>query len=146
MMYASSLLNGLRVLVIDGHSDSRELLAMLFEPYGVEMLPAASVGEALDILSRTPPDLLISELRLPDEDGYLLMQKVRDFEIAHGVQIPAIALTTSIDNLDRDRALAGGFCQYISKPCNLDELMESVTGLVEQYQSNSSPADSPSVA
>jgi CheY-like chemotaxis protein len=115
--HQSLSLNGLQALVVDSNGDSRDLLTMLFQLYGMETIAATSVGEALEILEGVQPDLLISEIGLPKEDGYSLMDRVKALEVAKQVQIPAIALTTYARKEDRDRALAAGFRKHIAKPC-----------------------------
>ncbi|MBW4574121.1 MAG: response regulator [Aphanothece sp. CMT-3BRIN-NPC111] len=127
-------LNGLRVLVVDSDLDSRDLLTMVFEEYGVETSTATSASEALAILKQVKPDLLISEICLPKEDGYSLMSKVKAFESAEQVQIPAIALTTYASKGDRACALSVGFCNYLLKPFEIDELIAIVAYLTEHVQ------------
>ena len=80
MLPQSSLLDGLQVLIVDSDPDSASLLALIFEQDGVEILVATSANEAIDILQQNKPDLLISELRLPGEDGYSLIRKVKAIE------------------------------------------------------------------
>jgi CheY-like chemotaxis protein len=113
---------------------------MIFEPYGVETIAATSAGEALEILKQVRPDLLISEIRLRKEDGYSLMSKVKALEIAQQVQIPAIALTVYARESDRARALSVGFDRYLSKPFDINELLEIVTCLTLNKQLQSIPA------
>ncbi|MBD2460791.1 response regulator [Oscillatoria sp. FACHB-1407] len=132
-MDGSALLeSGLRVLVVDGDPDSRELLAILFQEYGVEIITASSVSESLTIIRQSRPDLLIAEIMLPDEDGYSLISQVKVFETTHCTTLPAIALTTCVS--EGDRVLAAGFCRYLSKPIDLDELMATVACLTEQFK------------
>ena len=135
MLPQSSLLDGLQVLIVDSDPDSTSLLALIFEQDGVEILVAASANEAIDILQQNKPDLLISELRLPGEDGYSLIREVKAIELERKIQLPAIALTTSTSDRDRDDALAAGFCKYLSKPFNIDELIESANNVFRQSQS-----------
>lgn len=132
--YQSLSLDGLQVLVVDNNPDSRDLLTLIFEEYGVETIAAKSVGEALEILKQIKPDLLISEISLPKEDGYSLMHKVKAFESAEQAQIPAIALTTSARESDRAHALSVGFAQHLSKPFDIDELIETVACLTLSKQ------------
>jgi two-component system, OmpR family, response regulator len=127
-------LNGLRVLVVDNDSDSRDLLKMVFEEYGVETIPAKSALEALEILKQVKPDLLISEIGLPKEDGYSLMSKVKAFEMQRQVQIPALALTVYATEDDRARALSVGFEQHLPKPFDIDELIATVADLTKYVQ------------
>jgi CheY-like chemotaxis protein len=125
-------LKGLRVLVVDSDPDSRYLLTILFEEYGVETIAATSALEALEILKQIKPDLLISEIRLPNEDGYSLMDKVKAFEIGRHVHIPAIALTVYAREDDRAHALSVGFEEHLPKPFDIDELLATVAGLTRQ--------------
>lgn len=134
MCYSTTLRKGLRVLVIDGAADSRDLLTALFNWYEVETTTATCVSEALEILQQFRPDLLISEIVLPGEDGYSLIDKVKTFEAAYCTRIPAIALTVFVEESDRIRALAAGFCKHLPKPLNIDELIATVACITEQAQ------------
>ncbi|MEI2578810.1 response regulator [Scytonema sp. PRP1] len=134
-MYNHSLpLNGLRVLVVDSDLDSRVLLTMVFEEYGVETIAATSAFEALEIVKQVKPDLLISEISLPNEDGYSLMRKVKALENARQVEIPAMALTTYDGEDDRAHALSVGFEKHLPKPFDIDELIITVACLTKQVQ------------
>lgn len=136
-MYNHSLpLNGLRVLVVDSDLDSRVLLTMVFEEYGVETIAATSVLEALEIVKQVKPDLLISEISLPNEDGYSLMRKVKALENTRQVEIPAIALTAYNSEDDRAYALSVGFEKHLPKPFDIDELITTVACLTRQVQLN----------
>lgn len=126
--------NGLRLLVVDDEPDSRELLTFIFQENGAEMIEAASAREALEALERFKPDILISDINLPDEDGYSLMLKVRNLDAERGGQIPAIALTGYAEQEDRTRALSAGFHKHLSKPIDLDELATVVATLVGRVQ------------
>ncbi|MEH2376669.1 response regulator [Nostoc sp.] len=135
MLNQSISFKGLRLLVVDDDPDTRTLLTFLFELDGAEILTAASAGEALEIMSFFKPDVLISDIHLPDEDGYSLLLKARNLEAKRGRKIPAIALTASAFDEDRKRASLAGYDIYQSKPIDLDELASVVATLagVEQY-------------
>ncbi|MBW4561969.1 MAG: response regulator [Mojavia pulchra JT2-VF2] len=120
---------GLRLLIIDDHADTRELLKILFETEGYEIKAAATASEALNVMSGFLPDIVISEIYLPDEAGHLLLAKVRNLEAARDRWIPAIALTAFAKEEDRAYALEAGFQMYLSKPVILDELVCVVTNL-----------------
>jgi two-component system OmpR family response regulator len=101
--------------------------------------PQRQLGEALEILKQVKPDLLISEIRLPKEDGYSLMHKVKALESAQQVQIPAIALTVYAREDDRAHALSVGFEEHLPKPFDIDELIETVACLTLNKQLQSVP-------
>ena len=126
---------GLRLLVVDDDPDTRTLLTFLFEIDGAEVVTAASAGEAIAIMSFFKPDILISDIYFPDEDGYSLLLKARNLEAKRGRKIPAIAVTASALEEDHNRALLAGYDIYRCKPIDLDELasvVASLTGL-KQY-------------
>ena len=130
MDQSSFLKDGLRVLVVDSHPDSIALLSMLFAAYGVETIVATGVEEALALIQQRCPDLLLSELLLPDEDGYSLISKVKALETTDPVRVPSIALTTCASARDRLNAITAGFCTHLPKPLDIDELIATVTSLL----------------
>ncbi len=118
------------VLVVDADADSRELLSILFESYGFEVDVATCVHDSLQLMQQTCPDLLISELMLPNQDGYSLIDQVKAFAAEFHTSIPAIALTACAQESDRCRALAAGFCRYLTKPLDINQLMDTVAFVV----------------
>src|SRR6476646_555635 len=130
MFNLASSLNGLRVLVVDSDPDARYLLTTLFAGYGVETFAATSAETALKILQQAKPDLLISEINLPDEDGYSFVCKVKALAALEKVDIPAIALTVFAKPSDREQALAAGFRQHLAKPVDIDQLIAIVARLI----------------
>ncbi|WP_017319284.1 response regulator [Mastigocladopsis repens] len=134
-------LDGLRLLVVDDDADARELLTCLFSWEGAEIITATSAVEALDALAGFQPDILISDIRLPDEDGYSLLLKVRNLDVSQGGKIPAIALTADAGEEYRIRALSAGFDRYIAKPIDLDELSSVVKSLAFSKISKISESD-----
>ena len=135
MFNHSMSFKGLRLLVVDNDPDTRTLLTFLFEIDGAEIITAASAGDALEIMSFFKPDILISDIYLPDENGCSLLTKVRNLEAKRWRKIPAIALTASAFDEDRNRALLAGYDIYRCKPIDLDELAATVASLtrLEQY-------------
>ncbi|MEH2230426.1 MAG: response regulator [Nostoc sp.] len=135
MSNQSMSFQGLRLLVVDDDTDTRILLTFLFELEGAEVIAVASADEALKKMSSFKPDILISDICLPDEDGYSLLLKVKNLEEKRGRKIPAIALTASTFEDDRKRALLAGYDIYQCKPIDLDELTSMVASLVgiEKY-------------
>lgn len=110
------------------------LLKAIFDLYEIKTIAVSSATEALEILNHIIPNLLISEISLPEEDGYSLMKKVQAFEIAHHVEIPAIALTTSNTPIDRAHALNVGFKEYLTKPIDIDSFMQAAISMIQKAQ------------
>lgn len=127
------VLAGVRVLIVESNSDSRMLSAFLLQEHGAVVVAASSVREALAFLQHHQPDLLISEIGLPEEDGYSLIHKVRIREAERGVaQMPAIAVTVYAERAHQQRALLAGFQKHLAKPVYPDELIEVVLSLVSK--------------
>ncbi|MBD2095867.1 response regulator [Trichocoleus sp. FACHB-591] len=140
MCDSNSLRKGLRVLVVDGDADSRDLLMALFEDYEVATITATCVSEALEIMQQACPDLLISEIVLPGEDGYSLMSQVKAWETTQRTRIPAIALTVCAEESAQRRAVAAGFCQHLPKPLDIDELIATMACLTQETQETAETA------
>ncbi len=126
----SKVLENLRLLVVDDEADARELLTTLLNFHGADVKAAASAGEALEMLQSWKPDLLISDIGMPLEDGYTLLGKVRALESSALSQIPAIALTAYAREEDRIHAFEVGFQQHLSKPIEPNELVNAIAQLV----------------
>ncbi|MBD2462582.1 response regulator [Oscillatoria sp. FACHB-1407] len=123
-------LAGLRILVVDDEADMRELMLTVLETYGAQVSIVQSAKEALRLLQQTQPDLLISDIGMPDMDGYMLIQQVRKLPPDKGRYIPAIALTAYASEFDQQQALAAGFQQHIAKPVEPDVLVEAIATLL----------------
>ena len=134
MWHQSLPLNHLQVLVVDSNIDSQYLLTVLFEEYGVKTIVARSAAEALEMLKKLKPDILIGEIGLRGEDGYSLIRKVKDIEIEREIQIPTIALTVYASENERVKALSVGFDKHLSKPFDIDDLMAMVASLTQQFK------------
>lgn len=125
---------GLRLLIVDDHLDTMNLLAFMFEMEGAEVTTAASASEALKALSCIKPDVLISDIKLPDEDGFWLLRKIREQGLEQNIKIPAIALTGFARAQDRIDAYLAGFQMYLSKPIDLDDLAVAVASVAGNRQ------------
>jgi PAS domain S-box-containing protein len=121
-------LAGLRVLVVDDELDARRLISTVLRQCGADVIAASSAAEALDLLARQRPDVLISDIGMPGEDGYSLIRRLRASE-NHDQRLPAVALTAYARTEDRLRALAAGFQMHVSKPVNPAELATVVGSL-----------------
>jgi len=133
-LHPHPLLKGLRVLAVDDNKDARELLTLALTHSGAEVRAAASVAAALDTLDQWQPDVLVSDIGMPGEDGYALIRKVRARAPQRGGLIPALALTGYASAEDAARALAAGFQTYMPKPINLAELVAGVANLAKRAE------------
>ncbi|MDZ8139320.1 MAG: response regulator [Nostoc sp. DedQUE04] len=124
-------LNGLQALLVDDNKDSREFIAFVLEQYGVQVTEADSAHDALNNLMQTKFDLLISDIGMPDMDGYTLIRQIRKQSPEQGGEIPAIAVTAYAGEIDRQQALAAGFQQHISKPIEQELLIQAILTIVK---------------
>ncbi|PSB30260.1 response regulator [Stenomitos frigidus] len=125
-------LTGIRVLAVDDEPDARELLNIVLTQYGAEVLMVNSAADVLTALETFRPDALISDIGMPEVDGYTLIQQIRKLPLEKGGQIPAIALTAYAREDDRQRALASGYQQYVTKPLDPEQLVQAVIALCIQ--------------
>jgi PAS domain S-box-containing protein len=129
-------LDGVRVLVVDDDSDTRQMLKAVLSECQAHVIIAASAAEAIEEIERRKPDVLVSDLGMPEQDGYELIKKVRGMESAdHTVRIPALALTAYAKAEDRVRALASGYQVHLSKPVEPAEFVLVVANLAGRGQS-----------
>jgi PAS domain S-box-containing protein len=126
----STTLRGVRALVVDDDHDTREILSVMLTRYGTEVRAAASASEAVEVFSRWKPDVLVSDIGMPVEDGYALIGRIRALPAEEGGEIPAIALTAFAGVQDKERALAAGFQQHLSKPVEPVQLAKVVARIL----------------
>ncbi|MHC5614409.1 MAG: AAA family ATPase [Nostoc sp.] len=119
-------LSGLEILVVDDDADMREFLPFMLKQYGATVTVVASAIEALTALSQSQPNLIISDIGMPEMDGYMLMRQVRTLQPEQGGTIPAIALTAYAGEMDHQQAIAVGFQLHISKPVDPEELVKAI--------------------
>jgi len=123
---AAPSLRGLSVLVVDDDPGSREFVRSTLEHYGAVVVSASSAREARERLKREPVDVLVSDLMMPNEDGFELIRCLRDLDAKSGRRTPAVALTALARADDRRRALSAGFQMHVAKPIEPMELVSSV--------------------
>ncbi|MGH8865696.1 MAG: hybrid sensor histidine kinase/response regulator [Burkholderiales bacterium] len=127
------ILDGLWALVVDDEADARDLIATLLRQCGARVTTASSAAEAFGLLREgeadARPDVLVSDIGMPDEDGYQLLRRVRSLAPDEGGSIPAVALTAYGRARDRIKALSAGFQTHIPKPVEPEELMMVIAGL-----------------
>src|SRR5207249_1592802 len=112
----------------DDDDDARQLLAMILEQCRAEVLTAASTREALVRLANEKPDVVVSDINMPEADGYALIRAVRE-RAGAGARVPTVALTALARGQDRQRALAAGFDVHVAKPVEPAALAEIVAEL-----------------
>jgi PAS domain S-box-containing protein len=124
-------LTGIRVLTVDDDPDARELLTVLLTEYGATVLTVSSAAEVLANLESFKPDVLVSDIGMPEVDGYTLIQQIRTLTPEKGGQIPAIALTAYARVDDYQRAITSGYQQHVTKPLEPEELIQAVVALAQ---------------
>jgi len=124
-----SVLQGKRVLVVDDEADTREFYTLVLEECGASVTAVSSVSDALESLRQQRPDVLLSDIGMPVQDGYALLRQVRALEVERGGRLPAVALTAYARDLDRQQAIAAGFEKHLPKPVEPAELVAVVANL-----------------
>lgn len=124
-------LQGIRILVVDDEPDTRTLLKFMLETYGAEVVTADSTQSALKILPSFHPNILVSDIGMPGEDGYQLIQRVRSLSADQDSQMPAIALTAYAGEINQQQSLEAGFQLHINKPVEPLQLVQAIAALVQ---------------
>ena len=124
-------LRGVSVLIVDDEPDGRALIARILEGRGAVATCISSASEALDALARERFDILLSDIGIPDMDGYELIRRARALDVSRKGPLPAIAITAYARPEDRQRSLLAGFHMHLSKPIEARELIASIAGLLQ---------------
>ncbi|MBE9227820.1 response regulator, partial [Phormidium sp. LEGE 05292] len=122
-------LTGFRILTVDDDSDARQLLTEILTLYGAEVLSLTSASEVLANLESFQPDVLISDIGMPEVDGYCLIQQIRALSPEKGGLIPAIALTAYAREDDYHRVIASGYQRHVTKPLEPEKLVQTVLAI-----------------
>jgi CheY-like chemotaxis protein len=125
-------LDGLRVLLVDDNEDSLILTTFLLENTGLQVKTATSVLQALETIKRSKFDILISDIAMPEMDGYSLIRNIREGSIYEQREIPAIALTALSSDESRSMAMASGFQSYVNKPVEPTVLIAEIQRVVRK--------------
>ena len=121
--------SGVKVLVVDDEPDSLDILTLVLEQEGAEVMPVTSAKEALEAFNKSTPDLIISDIGMPETDGYSLITQVR--ALPQGKDLPAIALTAYAGEIDKQRTFDAGYQRHISKPIDLPKLITTIVQLIQ---------------
>jgi len=127
--FAAGELAGLRVLVVDDQPDARDFMKRVLEDSAADVTSAGTADEALRIVESQRPDVLVTDIGMPDADGFELLTRVRALGPERGGRIPAIAVTAFARSEDRARALRAGFLAHLSKPVDPSELVATVASV-----------------
>jgi PAS domain S-box-containing protein len=127
--FADVDLHGLQLLVVDDDTDARELIAQVLVECGAQVRQAANAADALDEFERERPDVLLSDIGMPERDGYELIREIRSLDAAHGGEVPAVAITAFTRPEDRAQAMLAGYQAHVAKPVLADELVAAIAGL-----------------
>ena len=119
-------LHGLRILIVDDDADARDAMRTILAACGADVATAVSAIDAFDVLQQGRPDLLISDIVMPDADGYALLRRVRAPDTGERGLIPAIAVTGHAYPADRQRALGAGYQLHLTKPLAPSDLLQAV--------------------
>ena len=125
-------LDGIRVLIVDDDVDTCEMLDFALNQWGAETERSNSVEEAFITLASWQPDVMLTDINMPGEDGYTLISRLRSLQPENGANIPVIALTAMARPEDNDQALSSGFQLHLTKPVDIDELTEAIVNLVRK--------------
>jgi PAS domain S-box-containing protein len=126
-------LNGIKILVVDDNPDSLDFIAFVLKMYGAEVTTVGSAWEALQVLLKSRPDVLVSDIGMPYMNGYELLRKVRGLPPEIGGTIPAIAVTAFAAEFDQQQAISAGFQIHIPKPVPPETLADAVIQLVKKH-------------
>ena len=122
-------LAGLHILVVDDNADTLELVSLQLHLYGAEVVTASSAAEAFQLLIHDPPDVLVSDIQMPGEDGYSFLRRVRAQSAEHGGETPALAFTGYTSLYDQVKSRAAGFQAQLAKPVDPEDLVAAVASL-----------------
>ncbi|HLM59159.1 MAG TPA: ATP-binding protein, partial [Pyrinomonadaceae bacterium] len=127
-------LNGVRVLIVDDDIDTCEMLTYVLNQFGAVAKTSTSVSDAFDSMNEWKPDVLLTDINMPGEDGYALISKIRSLTPENGANIPAIALTAMARPEDSEHALSAGFQLHLAKPINVEELAGAIANLTKNLK------------
>ncbi len=132
-------LQGIKILVVDDDTDTLEFLTFMLEQYQANVTAVTSAVEAIATLTQYRSDVLVSDIGMPEVDGYMLLRQLRALPPEQGGQIPAIALTAYAGEIDQKQAMLAGFQRHMPKPVEPEVLVRLIADLVQQVASPAKP-------
>jgi CheY-like chemotaxis protein len=129
---------GISILVVDDNRDVRETLRDIFQAYSAEVTVAGCAQQGREVILFQPPDLLVSDIRMPDEDGLQFIASVR--QLVGNRHLPAVAVSGNVSDADRRRALAAGFDVFVPKPFDLADILGAVEVLLPRILARRAPS------
>lgn len=124
------LIAGLRVIVVDDVLDSKDLLEMYLRQQQAQVRAVDSARNALAAIADFQPDLIVSDIYMPEEDGYWLIQQLKQLDANSANKIPAIAVTAAAKQEDREKLMAAGYDGYLAKPFLLEDLTRLIAEII----------------
>ncbi len=124
-------LAGVRVLLVDDDDDGREMVAFVLEEHGAVVLQARTANEALTAFTAEAPDLVVSDIGLPVQDGYALLEEIRAVETTGGGSVPVIALS-GYERAPESKRGSGGFAAHLTKPIEVEHLIATICRLLKR--------------
>jgi CheY-like chemotaxis protein len=125
-------LAGLKILVVDDEADAREVVSLILSSAGADVIRAESAARAIELIGQSPPDIIVSDIGMPNEDGLTLMRRLRALGAEQGGAIPAIALTAFARTQDRLDVLSAGYQMHVPKPIEQLELLTVIASLTRR--------------
>jgi CheY-like chemotaxis protein len=126
----SKCLEGIEILIVDDDTDSLDFITFVLETEGAIVTQAASALEGLQMLTQLKPKIIVSDIGMPEIDGYMLIERIRNLSEEQGGQVPALALTAYASECDQQQAISAGFQKHISKPIEPEQLVAMVIQLI----------------
>ena len=123
------ILTGLRIMVVDDVTDCRDVVELYLKQMEAKVKAVASANDALNIINDFQPELIISDIYMPEQDGYWLIEQLNQLNIKSNHKIPTIALTAAAKEVDREKLLAAGYDGYLVKPFLFEDLNQLITKL-----------------
>jgi CheY-like chemotaxis protein len=124
-------LSGIKILIVDDEPEALTVTQLMLVHYQAEVLTASTAAQGLEQVKRERPDVIVSDIGMPQMDGYQFIREVRKLPAVHGGQTPAVALTAFTGEQDRAKAVDAGFHRHVAKPVDMDVLVNTLTEVKE---------------